>query len=113
MIPSEPGSKRRTARWVFKSFSFANIGGRTYVAVVFAGAGEARAPAAVVNSIRESQLVIIAPSNPITSLGPILAIHDIRDALRCTRAEVVAISPLIGDTAFSGAGCEADGGLRL
>jgi len=46
--------------------------------------------------------VIIAPSNPITSIGPILAIHDIRDALRCTRSEVIAISPLIGNAAFSG-----------
>jgi LPPG:FO 2-phospho-L-lactate transferase len=70
--------------------------------VTYAGAGEARAPAAVLDSIRESQLVIIAPSNPITSVGPILAVHDIRDALRCTRAEVIAISPLIGHTAFSG-----------
>src|SRR5205814_5011946 len=61
-----------------------------------------RAPAAVLHSIRESELVIIAPSNPITSVGPILAVQDIRDALRCTRAEVVAISPLIGKTAFSG-----------
>ena len=41
-------------------------------------------------------------SNPITSVGPILAVHDIRDALRCTRAEVIAISPLIGHAAFSG-----------
>jgi LPPG:FO 2-phospho-L-lactate transferase len=70
--------------------------------VIYAGAAEARASDAVVKSIRESQLVIIAPSNPITSVGPMLAIHDIRDALRCTRAEVVAISPLIGNTAVSG-----------
>jgi LPPG:FO 2-phospho-L-lactate transferase len=70
--------------------------------VAYAGAAEARASAAAVNSIRESQLVILAPSNPITSIGPMLAIHDIRDALRCTRAEVVAISPLIGTTAVSG-----------
>jgi len=70
--------------------------------VTYAGAAEARAPAAVLHSIRESELVIIAPSNPITSVGPILAIHDIRDALRCTRAEVVAISPLLGQAAFSG-----------
>jgi LPPG:FO 2-phospho-L-lactate transferase len=70
--------------------------------VTYDGASSARAGPAVVNSIRESQLVIVAPSNPITSIGPILAIHDIRDALRCTRAEVVAISPLIGQAAFSG-----------
>jgi LPPG:FO 2-phospho-L-lactate transferase len=70
--------------------------------VIYAGATEARASEAVLDSIRHCQLVIIAPSNPITSIGPMLAIHDIRDALRCTRAEVVAISPLIGNEAFSG-----------
>jgi LPPG:FO 2-phospho-L-lactate transferase len=70
--------------------------------VTYVGAAEAHAPPAVLNSIRDSQLIIVAPSNPITSVGPILAIHDIRDALRCTRAEVVAISPLIGHAAFSG-----------
>src|SRR5947207_1094892 len=70
--------------------------------VTYAGANEARASTAVLSSIRESRLVIIAPSNPITSIGPMLAIHDVRDALRCTRAEVVAISPLIGHAAVSG-----------
>jgi LPPG:FO 2-phospho-L-lactate transferase len=71
-------------------------------AVSYNGAAAARPGPAVVNAIRDSRLVIIAPSNPITSIGPILAIHAIRDALRCTRAEVVAISPLIGHAAFSG-----------
>lgn len=70
--------------------------------VTYAGSAEARAPLEVLNSIRDAKLVIVAPSNPVTSIGPILAIHDIRDALRCTRAEVVAISPLIGHEAFSG-----------
>jgi len=70
--------------------------------VTYAGANEARASTAVLSSIRESELVIIAPSNPITSIGPMLAIHDVRDALRCTRAEVVAISPLIGNASVSG-----------
>ena len=70
--------------------------------VTYAGAAEARASAAALDSIRESQIVIIAPSNPITSIGPMLAIHDLRDALRCTRADVVAISPLIGNAAVSG-----------
>jgi LPPG:FO 2-phospho-L-lactate transferase len=72
------------------------------LSVIYAGAAEAHAPAAVVESIRDSKIVIVAPSNPITSIGPILAIHEIRDALRCTRAEVVAISPLIGHAAVSG-----------
>jgi LPPG:FO 2-phospho-L-lactate transferase len=71
-------------------------------AVSYAGAAEAKAPEAVLRSIRDCRLVIIAPSNPITSIGPILAVHDIRDALRCTRAEVIAVSPLIGNAAVSG-----------
>ena len=70
--------------------------------VSYAGAAEAHASAFVLDSIRDAQLVIVAPSNPITSIGPILALHDVREALRCTRAEVVAISPLIGDKAISG-----------
>lgn len=70
--------------------------------VTYAGALEAHASPAVLQSIREAAVVIIAPSNPITSIGPMLAIHDLRDALRCTRAEVVAISPLIGNAAVSG-----------
>src|SRR5262249_2715233 len=70
--------------------------------VTYAGATEAQAPDAVVHSIRDAHLVIVAPSNPITSIGPILAVHGIRDPLRCTRAEVVAISPIIGNKAVSG-----------
>src|SRR5438552_7720089 len=54
--------------------------------VTYTGATEARAPEAVLHSIREAQLIIIAPSNPITSVGPILALHEIRVALRCTRS---------------------------
>ena len=70
--------------------------------VTYAGAAEAHASPGVLRSIHDAQLVIIAPSNPVTSIGPMLAMQDIRDALRCTRAEVVAISPLIGSAAFSG-----------
>ena len=71
-------------------------------AIHYSGAAEATALDAAVHSIREAQLVILAPSNPITSIGPMLAIHGLRDALRCTRAEVVAISPIIGKAAVSG-----------
>src|SRR5262249_13007528 len=67
----------------------------------YVGAAEPHAEPAVLNSIRASQLVIVAPSNPSSGVRPMHAIHHIRDALRCTRAEVVAINPLIGDAAFS------------
>jgi len=70
--------------------------------VIYAGAAEAHACEHVIHSIREATTVIVAPSNPITSIGPIIAIPEIRDALRCTPAEVVAISPIIGNAPVSG-----------
>ncbi len=72
------------------------------LSVLYSGVPDAQALDAAVHSIREAQLVILAPSNPITSIGPILAAHGMRDALRCTRAEVVAVSPIVGDKAVSG-----------
>ena len=72
------------------------------LSVSYSGALQARASEEVLKSIRDAAIVIIAPSNPITSIGPMLAIHDLRDALRCTRAEVIAVSPLIGNAAVSG-----------
>jgi LPPG:FO 2-phospho-L-lactate transferase len=70
--------------------------------ITYTGFEEAHASDEVIHSIREAQLVIIAPSNPITSIGPIIAVPGIRDALRCTRAEVVAVSPIVGNKAVSG-----------
>ena len=70
--------------------------------VVYSGALEARPSAEALHAIREARAIIVAPSNPITSIGPILAIPGIRDALRCARAEVVAVSPIIGGAAVSG-----------
>jgi LPPG:FO 2-phospho-L-lactate transferase len=46
--------------------------------------------------------VLLAPSNPITSIGPILAVPGITEALKQTPAQVVAISPIVGGAAVSG-----------
>jgi LPPG:FO 2-phospho-L-lactate transferase len=45
---------------------------------------------------------VFAPSNPVTSIGPILAVQGIRDALRRTQAPVAAVSPIVGGAAVSG-----------
>src|ERR1700726_4944231 len=58
--------------------------------VRFAGATEAEAAPGVIDAILSATSVIIAPSNPTTSIGPILAIEDIREALRRTPATVAA-----------------------
>jgi LPPG:FO 2-phospho-L-lactate transferase len=71
-------------------------------AVRFAGASEAEPAPGVLDTIAAAQAVLIAPSNPVTSIGPILAVPGIREALQSTPAKVVAVSPIIGDAAVSG-----------
>lgn len=56
----------------------------------------------VVDSIGESDLVIVGPSNPVTSVSPIISIDEILDALKENRHKTVAVSPVIGDSAVSG-----------
>jgi LPPG:FO 2-phospho-L-lactate transferase len=70
--------------------------------VRFAGAADAEPAPGVIDAIRAASVVILAPSNPVTSIGPILAVQGIREALRETRAPVVAISPIVGGAAVSG-----------
>jgi LPPG:FO 2-phospho-L-lactate transferase len=70
--------------------------------VRFAGAAEAEPAPGVIDAIHSASAILIAPSNPITSIGPILAVPGIRDALRETRATVTAVSPIVGNAAVSG-----------
>jgi LPPG:FO 2-phospho-L-lactate transferase len=70
--------------------------------VTYEGAGKAATAAGVLQAIIHADLVLIAPSNPVTSIGPILAVPGVRDALRCTTAQVVAVSPIVGGAAVSG-----------
>jgi LPPG:FO 2-phospho-L-lactate transferase len=70
--------------------------------VRYAGASNALPAPGVIDAIRSSDLVMLAPSNPVTSIGPILAVPGIREALRETRAEVSAVSPIVGNAAVTG-----------
>jgi LPPG:FO 2-phospho-L-lactate transferase len=61
------------------------------------------APASgVVSAIMEASAVVICPSNPFISIGPILAVPGVRDAIRKTPATVIAITPIIGGKAVKG-----------
>ena len=70
--------------------------------VRYAGAELAHPAAGACEAIMSAEAVFVAPSNPITSIGPILAIPGIREALKETPAAVIAISPIVGGTAVSG-----------
>src|SRR5213080_4354179 len=71
-------------------------------AVHYAGAPEARAAPGVVEAIDEADVIVITPSNPYVSIGPILAVDEIRLAVERRRVPCVAVSPLIGGRAVKG-----------
>ncbi len=74
--------------------------------VRFAGAELAQPAPGVVEAILHAGAVILAPSNPVTSMGPILAVPGVREALRQTPAPVGAVSPIVGGAAVSGPAAE-------
>jgi LPPG:FO 2-phospho-L-lactate transferase len=65
-------------------------------------AGPARPAPGVLEAIAAAEAVLIAPSNPIVSVGPILGLPGVREALRATAAPVVAVSPIVGGAAIKG-----------
>ncbi|MGX7827768.1 2-phospho-L-lactate transferase [Actinokineospora sp. 24-640] len=70
--------------------------------IVPVGADEATPGPGVVEAITEADIVLIAPSNPVVSIGTILAVPGVRTALRKTDAPVVGISPIVRDKAVRG-----------
>jgi len=66
------------------------------------GASRARPLEAALGALRGSAAIIIAPSNPFVSIGPILALRGMRDAMRRARPRVAAISPIVGGKAIKG-----------
>jgi LPPG:FO 2-phospho-L-lactate transferase len=72
------------------------------VEVDYAGAHSALPAFGVVEAIAAARAVIVCPSNPITSIGPILAVPGIARALEATDAVVLAVSPIVGGQAVSG-----------
>ena len=70
--------------------------------IEYQGADKARPNPDAINAIHDSSLIVIAPGNPLTSIGPMLAIKGIRKELAKKKNKVVAVSPIIGNSAISG-----------
>ena len=70
--------------------------------VFYAGIETSRPAPGILEAIQRATAIILCPSNPVTSIGPILAVPGIREALRETTAPVVGVSPMIGAAAISG-----------
>ena len=71
-------------------------------AVHYAGSPAAVAAPGVLDALRGAELIVIAPSNPYVSIGPIVAVEEIRQALVSRRVPCVAVSPLVGGRAVKG-----------
>ena len=71
-------------------------------AVRFDGAESAQPAAGVLEALAAADVIAVAPSNPYVSIGPILAVAEIRAALAARRVPAVAVSPLIGGRAVKG-----------
>jgi LPPG:FO 2-phospho-L-lactate transferase len=80
--------------------------------VRFEGAESAQPAPGVLEAIGEAELLVIAPSNPFVSIGPILAVPGIREALAARRVPCVAVSPLIGGRAVKGPAADMLARLR-
>ncbi len=81
--------------------------------VLFVGASESRPAPGVLDAIKDAEAILIAPSNPIVSIGSILAIPGIHDALHEASGMVVAISPIVGGVPIKGPADKLMLGLRM
>src|SRR3989337_1123716 len=77
------------------------------------GIENARPAPGVIQAIEEARGVIVCPSNPIISIGPILQVKGIREALKRTQAKVIAISHLVGGAPLKGPADKLMRGLGL
>jgi LPPG:FO 2-phospho-L-lactate transferase len=71
-------------------------------AVRFDGIDRAKPAPDVLDAIASASTIVIAPSNPIVSIGPVLAVPGMREAVAARRADVIAVSPIIAGTTVKG-----------
>ncbi len=81
--------------------------------VVFVGAKEAKPAPGVLEALKEAEAILIAPSNPIVSIGSILSVPGVHDVLHEASGMVVAVSPIIGGTPIKGPADKLMSGLGL
>jgi LPPG:FO 2-phospho-L-lactate transferase len=91
------GEWRGLQSWLIRSRAEGRVDG-----VEFRGAADARPTEQVLEALGAARAVIVGPSNPVISVGPILAVAGMREALRGCPAPVVAVSPLVGGRSLKG-----------
>jgi LPPG:FO 2-phospho-L-lactate transferase len=94
--------KTRTGEIDFQTYFVKRRAQDPVLGVRWEGAEQAKAAPGVLSAIAEAETVILCPSNPFLSIGPILAVPGIREALREKRDHVIGISPIVGGRALKG-----------
>jgi len=70
--------------------------------VIFIGADKAKPAPGILDALKQAKAILIAPSNPIVSIGTILAVPGIKDVLHQTSGTVIAVSPIVGGAPIKG-----------
>lgn len=86
----------------FQTYLVRDSARHTVRGVIFDGIERAQPAPGVLEAIEGADGIIICPSNPIISIGPILAVPGVRETLTTTRAPIVAISPVVGGRSLKG-----------
>ncbi len=81
--------------------------------VVFVGASEAKPAPGVLDALKDAEAILIAPSNPIVSIGSILAVPGVHDILHEASGMVVAVSPIVGGAPIKGPADKLMSGLGM
>lgn len=107
MIDTEEGTMH-FEEYLVKRFSQDKV-----LDVKFEGAEKSSPAKGVIDSILKSDIIILCPSNPIVSIGPILSVPGIRDALKNTKARVIGVSPIVDGGTIKGPADKLMRGLGL
>ena len=94
---------RTGGRWrAFQEFMIVDGAAAPIEAMELAGIEEARPSPEVLDALARAEAIVIGPSNPVISIGPILAVPGMREAVRASGAPVVAVSPYVGGQVLKG-----------
>lgn len=86
----------------FQTYFVKNMAMDKIISIQYRGIEKARPTPQVVRAIKEAEALIICPSNPIASIGPILDLPSVRGMIRNADGRVVAVSPIVGGRAIKG-----------
>ena len=94
--------RARGALHAFQDFMIRERGAGPVEGVVLRGIDEARPTAELLEALAAADAIVVGPSNPVISIGPILAVPGMEDALLAARAPIVGVSPLVRGAVLKG-----------